>query len=320
VVLLIAACGGGGGGGDSVPDPGPEPIPDPVTGDIDVRRVVRIGERDHSYRLYVPGAAIDAGAVPLVLSLHGGGMTADEHDDFTGLRAKAAVEGFALLSPNGTSLSWNAGSCCAPSTTLRIDHVAVIDAMLDDAETVFTVDADRVFATGHSNGGMMVYRLACELSDRIAAIASNAAVMMDRNLDANPPAEVYACQPTRPVPVLQIHGLADRCAPFEGGVSAGRAGGTRAPASDGIDFWAQNNRCALAPLLPTYSAGTARCETHSLCQDGANVELCTIEGGGHVWPGNGIVPAAGDVCGGTNNDDLVANDRIWNFFSRNPRR
>ena len=318
-MLLIAACGGGGSG-DSPADPGPDPIRDPVSGDIDVRRVARVGERDHNYQLYVPGHAIDAGAVPLVLSLHAGSATAESHDNFTGLRAKAAAEGFALLSPNGTGFSWNAGTCCAPSTVLRIDHVAVIDAMLDDAETVFSVDADRVFATGHSNGGMMVYRLACELSGRIAAIASNAAVMMNRNLDANPPAEVYACQPTQPVAVLQIHGLADRCAPFEGGISAGSAGGTRASASESIGFWISNNRCALAPLLPTYGVGTARCETHSLCQDGAAVELCTIEGGGHVWSGNGIAPLAGDVCGGANTNDLVANDRIWDFFNRNPRR
>ena len=316
ITLLLVACGGGGGGGNGQ---SPSPDPDPTTGDVSLQRSVQVGGRAHSYLLYVPGSAIDAGSVPLVLSLHGGGTDAPNHDRFTRLRTTAAARGFALLTPNGSFQSWNAGTCCAPSTTLGIDHVAVISAMLDDAEALFPVDENRVFATGHSNGGMMVYRLACELSERIAAIAPNAAVMMNRDLDASPPAEVFACQPTRPVPVLHIHGLADRCAPYEGGVSAGSAGGTRAPASDSIGFWSDNNRCALAPLLPVYVNGDARCEVHSLCQDNATVRLCTIEGAGHIWPGNGDSPAANDVCGGTGSDDLDANEAIWTFFSNHPR-
>jgi polyhydroxybutyrate depolymerase len=343
MILALGGCGGGGGGGDpgptatptasSTPGPTASPTPTPTANptaaptatpppgaDLNVVRSVTVGELEHNYRLYVPGRLTGAANVPLVVSLHGGGTDAANHDIFTRLRITAAIEGFALMTPNGYGQTWNAGSCCRPSSFFNVDHVGAIDAMLDDVATVINVDTNRVFATGHSNGGMLAYRLACELSDRIAAIASNAAVMMDTNLDTQPPTEVYACQPTRPVPVLHIHGLADRCAPFEGGVSAGVAGGTRESAAETIDFWVANNRCTLAPLLPSYSNGAARCEQHSLCQQGANVELCTIDGAGHVWPGNGFAPAEGDVCGGTGSDDLDANTYIWDFFRTHPRR
>lgn len=340
--LCLAACGGGEGGDDGpqptatptasatpVPTTAPTPLPTavptptatPVVGsDLSTVRSVTLGQLEHRYRLYVPARLVSAADVPLVISLHGGGTDAANHDVFTRLRLTAAAEGFALMTPDGYGQTWNAGTCCAPSSAFRIDHVGAIDAMLDDVATVIAVDDDRVFATGHSNGGMLAYRLACELSERIAAIAPNAAVMMDTDLDTTPPTEVYACQPTRPVPVLHIHGLADRCTPFEGGVSAGVAGGTRKSAAETIDFWVSNNRCTLAPLLASYSNGAARCEQYSLCQAGANVELCTIEGAGHIWPGNGFSPAAGDACGGTGSDDLDANSYIWEFFRTHPRR
>jgi polyhydroxybutyrate depolymerase len=325
LTLGLSACGGGGGGEptpSAMPTPTalPGPAPTPAGPDLSVVRSIQIGEQEHSYRLYAPARLVGGADVPLVISLHGGGTDAANHDAFTRLRLTAAAQGFALLTPNGYGQTWNAGSCCRPSSFFRVDHVAVIDAMLDDVAQLLDVDPDRVFATGHSNGGMMAYRLACELSERIAAIASNAAVMMDRNLDTQPPTEVYACQPTRPVPVLHLHGLADLCAPFAGGVSAGIAGGTRAPASDSIDFWVANNRCALDPLLASYRNGAARCERYNLCQSGANVELCTIEGAGHIWPGNGFSPAPGDVCGGSGSNDLDANSYIWEFFRTHPRR
>lgn len=328
LLFFVSACGGGGSGGNPSPTATPtptttvRPTPTPTASptDLSVVRSVFINDIEHRYRLYVPGGLVGNTNVPLVIALHGGGMTAEYFDQFTRLRTTAAARGFALMTPTGGLQSWNAGSCCAPSSAFGVNHVRIISAMLDDAGTLFSIDEDRVFAAGHSNGGMMAYRLACELSDRIAAIASNAAVMMDRNLDTTPPTEVFACQPVRPVPVLHIHGLGDLCAPFEGGMSTGAAGGMRAPASESIDFWVANNRCSLDPLVASYRNGNARCERYNLCQAGANVELCTIERAGHIWPGNGISPAVGDVCGGTGSNDLNANDYIWTFFSRHPRR
>lgn len=306
-LALLAGCKNGSDAGS-----GTGPIP--VIGGVEYVRKVTVGGREHSYLMYVPATRVGDSNVPLVVSLHGGGSNAVEQEAFTRLRVKAVSADFAVLTPNGYQTAWNAGSCCAPATTVGIDHVAVIRAMLDDASELIDVDPDRVFALGHSNGGMMAWRLACELSDRVAAIASTAAVMMDRNLDTG--TQVFTCAPGRPVPVLGIFGLADRCTPYEGGPSAGVAGGTRAPASDTIEFWRENNGCSA--LLPTrYTSGAASCTTYNFCQGGANVQLCTIEGAGHVWPGTGANPA-GDACGGSGTTDLDANDRIWDFFRTHP--
>lgn len=313
-LVFLAACGGGGGGSDGG---GQEPPDPPSPSDAQYQRTVTVDGREHSYFLYVPSALVDDTDLPLVLSLPGGGDTAVTHEQFIQLRAKAASAGFAVLTPNGFQTTWNAGSCCVPSTTFAIDHVAVIEAMLDDAGSLIDVDPTRVFALGHSNGGMMTYRLACELSDRIAAIASNAAVMMDRNLDTG--VQAYTCDPGRPVPVLAIFGLADRCTPYEGGVSAGAAGGTRPPASETIAFWRQNNGCSV--LTPTrQTTGAATCTNYGLlCRQGADVQVCTIEGAGHIWPGRNLNPA-GATCGGTASTDLNANDHIWAFFAAHPMR
>ncbi|MFA5938220.1 MAG: PHB depolymerase family esterase [Sinimarinibacterium sp.] len=312
--LLALSLAGCSGSGQMAPG---TTVGTPVPGGLEYQREVSVRGDDHSYLLFVPTAQIGRSDLPLVVSLHGGGGNAREHDLFTRMRIKAATAGFVLLTPNGYRGTWNAGSCCAPAQTADIDHSAVIRAMLDDAERLVSVDDTRVFALGHSNGGMMAYRLACELSDRIAAIAANSAVMMDRDLDTTPPTQVFSCQPTRPVPILHLHGLADTCVPFAGGPSTGPAGGERPPVSDSIDFWVANNRCTLPPLLPTHVNGDARCETYTGCQDRAVVELCTVDGAGHVWPGTGANPS-GETCGGSGTTDLDANDVIWAFFVDHP--
>ncbi len=312
--LLLGGCGGGGGDEGPGTNPGPNPEPQPLPA-IDVVRQVQVGDLAHRYRLFVPARPVDTASMPLVISLHGGGNTMQDQDSLTRFREKAsATAGFALMTPEGYNGTWNAGACC----TLAVDHVAVITAMLDDVERVLAIDPDRVFATGHSNGGMMAYRLACQLSDRIAAIAPNAAVMMNRYLDGNQPFEIYRCQPSRPVAVLHLHGLADTCTPFQGGISTGVAGGRRESAADSINRWVAENRCDATPQT-SYSNGKAQCQTHGSCQDGADVELCTVTGAGHVWPGNTAALSPG-ACGGSTTTDLNATDRIWEFFQQHPRR
>ncbi|MEW6169213.1 MAG: PHB depolymerase family esterase [Pseudomonadota bacterium] len=286
----------------------------------ELTRSVLVDGRLHAYALYIPP---DAGALPpVVLALHGGGSNVAGMDVLTSLHDAADRYGFVYLRPQGYDRelrgirTWNAGSCCGEAETDGIDHVAVIDAMLDDVDEVVRVDTQRIYATGHSNGGMMAYRLACELSHRIAAIAPNAAYLMNRDYDTLLQLPVFACRPARTVPVLHLHGLADRCAPFEGGQSQGPEGGQRPPVQDSIDVWVSNNGCATPPA-ETYRNGDARCLTYSGCSAGADVTLCTIEGAGHTWPGSSRLAVEG-VCGGSTTDDLRANDAIWSFFEDHP--
>lgn len=276
---------------------------------------VNVNGQNHNYRLYVPRAGVEAGqSLALVVSLHGGGGTLDTFAAFTRMRANADVNGYAILEAEGFNGTWNAGSCCAPAMSSDIDHVRVIERMVEAANEIAPINRRRIYAAGHSNGGMLAYRLACQASDWVAAIAAVSAFMMDKDYDQNPPQTVYACEPTRAVPILHIHGLADTCAPFEGGISTGPAGGQRPAVRDNLDFWAQNNACLSAPTGPYFENGDAQCEQYSGCLSGAPVELCTIEGGGHIWPGTGANPT-GVTCGGEGSTALNANERIWAFFS-----
>jgi polyhydroxybutyrate depolymerase len=287
----------------------------------DITRSVTVNGVTHSYHLYIPSDARSA-PTPLVIALHGGGGNTQSIDTMTHLRDTARREGFLYLRPEGYNAAdlefrtWNAGSCCGAAEDAGIDHVAVISRMLDDAESVAKVDPRRVFVTGHSNGGMMAYRLACALSDRIAAIAPNASYLMNRDYDRLLNPLVFACQPTRPVPVLHMHGLADTCAPFDGGQSTGPEGGQRPPAQDSIDAFVANNRCNAEPVQ-TYSNGDSRCVAYSGCEDGADVVRCTTDSAGHVWAGSPDLGAEG-VCGGHTTTALDANSMLWSFFRAHP--
>ncbi len=290
--------------------------------DAEITRSVTVDGVVHRYHLFIPDRARSAKA-PLVIALHGGGSDAQTIEDMTHLHDTAQREGFLYMRPDGYNAAdlifrtWNAGSCCGGAQDAEIDHVAVIARMLDDAESIADVDPKRVFVTGHSNGGMMAYRLACELSDRIAAIAPSASYLMNRDYDRLLKPLVFACQPTRPVPVLHLHGLSDTCAPFDGGQSTGPEGGQRPPAQDSIDTFVANNRCNAEPMQ-TYSNGDSRCVTYSGCEDGADVVLCTTDSAGHVWAGSQDLGAEG-VCGGQTTDALDANSMLWDFFSKHPR-
>src|SRR5262249_41276708 len=148
---------------------------------------------------------------PVVLAFHGGGSNAGQMVRFSGLNDKADQAGFLVVYPNGTgrleqALTWNGGNCCGYAMLNKVDDGAFVRALLDDLGKVAKVDAKRVYATGMSNGAILAYRLASELSDRIAAIAP-----------VSGPMGTEKCNPTRPVPVLHFHGTDDDFAPFKGG-------------------------------------------------------------------------------------------------------
>src|SRR5205823_9528672 len=133
---------------------------------------------------------------PVVLALHSAAMNGSMMARFTGLSEKSDQAGFVVVYPNGTGttslfLYWDAGGVRGKVS----DDVGYVAKLLDDLATVVNVDPKRVFAAGMSNGAMMCYRLAAELSDRIAAIAAIAGTMA-----------IEDCRPRRPVPVIHFHG------------------------------------------------------------------------------------------------------------------
>lgn len=276
----------------------------------------------HLFHVHVPRRVGQTSPAPLLFSFHGGGGTAEGGEAVSQLIPFADSRGFILVEPEGYDVAdtgirtWNAGACCGPAAARNIDHVGATNAFLDLIQTKLMIDRKRVYATGHSNGGMMAYRLACELSGRIAAIAPNAAFLMNQDLSQSPPATLFACRPPRPVPVLHMHGLADGCAPFNGGVGPTDPA-IRPPVSYGIDLFRQRNQTGAASTV-TYQKGASICETWT-SPSGADVTLCSSAKAGHVWPGSDLYRfETRQRCGGNKTFDLDANSVLWSFMMAHP--
>ncbi|MCY1081674.1 alpha/beta hydrolase family esterase [Archangium lansingense] len=185
----------------------------------------------------------------------------------------------------------------------RVDDVAFVDAMLADLDTRLCLDTKRIYATGLSNGGFLSYRLACERAGQIAAIAPVAGM-----------AGFEPCSPVRPVSVMHFHGTDDQVILYGGG-SVPFLGGAYPSAEASVARWATIDVC-LGDAIPTYDQGDSTCDTVTNCGQGTAVTLCTVQGGGHTWPGGLIPPEAGL---GFTTQDLDATGQMWLFFQAHPR-
>ena len=178
------------------------------------RRILRIGDLERSFSVYVPRAYDGTRTpIPLVLVLHGAGGNADQVARITGMSEIADKAPFIAVFPEGTArkehglLTWNAGNCCGYAYENQVDDVGFIRALVGSLSAEYRVDPKRVYAVGMSNGGILAYRLACELSDTFAAIGVVAGAF-----------NVSPCRPTRPVALVIFHGTADEHVLYEGGV------------------------------------------------------------------------------------------------------
>lgn len=286
----------------------------------DYTRTLRVGDLERRYRIYIPAKYDATKLTSVVVVFHGGGGNPESMIRLTGMNAKADEEGFLVVYPFGTGrlanslLSFNGGECCGYAMQNNVDDVGFTRALLDDLAKVANVDADRVFATGLSNGGIMAHYVASELSDRIAAIAPvGGPLMMEdpRN--------------KRPIPVMHFHGTADAFAPFQGGYGKGFLGRSKVTKFRSVDHtiqaWVKANGCNTEPeivALPDIAKDKMKStrKTWSGGKDGSEVVLIEVEGGGHTWPGQKpIVSLLGEST-----MDVSANDLMWEFFQKHPRQ
>jgi polyhydroxybutyrate depolymerase len=268
--------------GDAGGDTGDAPVTCSGLADVPANQTVTIesGGVARRFRVYVPPSYEPTQPMAVVLNFHGLNSSAGQQVLLSGMSRKAEEAGFIAVHPEGRFSSWNGGGCCGRAASRDVDDVGFVADMLAELEAVVCVDSRRVYATGMSNGGFMSHRLGCEMADRIAAIAP-----VGGTNAADP------CEPTRAVPVLQIHGTDDRVVPY-------------GEATITVSAWAARNDCNGAPEI-TFEEGAARCRTRTGCRDGAEVTLCSIAGFGHWWPG-----AFGAAA------DLPATDAIWDFFTQ----
>ena len=287
---------------------------DPLSPGDQVRSIESNGMR-RTYSVHVPPQYDSKKPTPVVLIYHGALTNGDIMSGFTGLNKKADEAGFLAVYPNGNGngkvmFIWNSGGRVGKAVHQKFDDVAFTSRVLDDLATVANVDAKRTYATGLSNGGMMCYRLAAELSDRIAAIAAVGGTMA-----------IPEAKPQRPVPVLHFHGTADKLVPYAGADERARKIVPFKSVDDTMRIWAKIDGCPETPVvvdLPDSAddGTTVERKTWGPGTDGAEVILYVVEGGGHTWPGR----ERPVKFLGKSTRDISANDLIWDFFQKHPMK
>lgn len=270
-------------------------------------RRLKIDGRNRAWHVYVPPTVSDPASVVLVL--HGAGMNGKMAMSFTGMNEKADREGFIAVYPDGTGagsfLTWNSGGR-GKRYDDRVNDVRFISAIIDDLKSCSSIDPSRIYATGISNGGMMCYRLATELSDRIAAIAPVAGTLTLREP-----------KPVRRVPVMHFHGTQDTFVPWGGPAEQTPAFISFRSVEDTLRTWAVLNDCDTQPLIEempdsSVDGTTVRRWSYPTRPGGATTVLYEIIGGGHTWPG--IEAPVGFI--GKSTKDINANDVMWEFFRK----
>lgn len=270
------------------------------TGDRTIR--LKSGGLSRSALLHVPAKYDPEEGTPLVLNFHGFTSADWQQRILSRMDATSEARGFIVAYPAGIAASWNAGQCCGTAWVDAVDDVRFVKDLIAEISDEYCIDPKRIYATGMSNGGFLAHRLGCELADTFAAIAPVAGVLGVTPGD---------CRPTRPVPVLQFHGTSDNIVPYGGGnpmVNLGIPGTLDfRSVEETIRTWRNLNGCIGEPVI-IYDKGDAVCEQWANCQGGSEVTLCTIDRGGHTWPGGVPLP------GGTSKD-ISATETMAEFFA-----
>lgn len=264
-----------------------------------------------SFIIYLPTGYNNAGKMPLIFSIHGGGGTPEDMIKLANFKNIADRDKVVLVFPAGIQNNWNDGRPTTPNQ-LGINDVSFFNQICDYMIANYSVDELRIYATGISNGGFMSSRLGCELSNKIVAIAVDAATIEATTIAPN-------CNPVKSVPAIFIHGTNDNFAPFNGGTSTVGAGGTVLSHFQAIDKWVTINGCNTTPTitdLPDIAndGTTIKRRIYSGGTNGSEVVSYVVLNGGHTWP-QGFQYLPETIIGKTS-QDMNACEVIWEFFKR----
>ncbi len=259
----------------------------------------------------------------MLLAFHGGGGNGEQFRRGSGFDALADEHGFISVHPHGTGglgnrlLTWNAGGCCGPAMDDDVDDVGFTLALLEDLTARTPIDRSRVYATGHSNGAMMAYRLGVEATETFAAIGPVGGAMSLAPFD-----------PSATLPVLHIHSADDPRALYEGGLGPPFPGTNRRVQHNAVATeltkWVRHDGCPSEPNVGETVRGrrgtrdeghTATRYTWAPCADGAEVRLLQLTGAGHGWPGEVHRPLLEGVLG-PSTTIVSAAEEVWAFVSR----
>jgi polyhydroxybutyrate depolymerase len=281
VLLLLSGCAGG--------------APRAATGfpDGTSEHTLSFGGLNRDYRVYKPAGL--PSAAPLVVMLHGAFGSGKQAENSYGWDQLADTAKFVVAYPDGIGRSWNGHGCCGRAMRENIDDVGFITAMVGQISAALPIDRPRVYVAGISNGGIMSYALACNTSI-FAAIGPDSATQTDE------------CSAPHPTSVIHIHGTADKLVPYNGGQGDSAVNGPSVP--DDNAFWRRVDQCG----APNVTANGPVATSIATCPNNRAVELITIDGGKHQWPGGTTFLEKGDPTSHT----LNATQTVWDFFAAHP--
>lgn len=284
---------------------------DPKTNtDFDLTESLTHDGTERTYRIHLPPSYYDnKNKLALVLGFHGGGGSGEQFETQTELDAKADAENFIIVYPDGlpnprvSVRTWNAGKCCGQNaSTLNTDDVGFVSALIDKMISNYRIDNKKIYATGHSNGAMLCYRLANELSTKIAAIAPNAGNFQMKT-DYNP---------TRNIPVIHINSKLDQNVKYAGGMTQGPGGQYNPPVDSCLNAVAGLASClqtkTTVQTFPLYTIY----QWTGCTPDNFQILLYLTEDGGHSWPGGN----KGSVFADSPSNAFKNNDVIWEFLNK----
>ena len=313
--FLISSCGGGGGGTSEqapqinsvTPSPAPAPSSAPNTSSISsnliaqatgtIQGKISYEEIDRQFILYVPTSYNSASKQPLIFNFHGYGSNANEQMRYGDFRSQADAYGFILVHPEGLddvggTSYWNMGGW---SVSVH-DDVKFIDNLINLLMDKYSINAERIYSTGMSNGGFFSFHLACNLNASFAAIASVTGSMSFDTFND--------CNPRQPTPVLQIHGSIDAVVPYDGLLTIMK------PVMDVMDYWKTSNGCdefvlSVPEVIPGELSWTETYIFDNCLNNTQNIHL-KVQGAGHIWPGSIFERI----------QEPDASKYIWEFFSK----
>lgn len=243
------------------------------SGGRDERNTVGSNGGHRSYEIHIPDTE-GLEAMPLVIALHGAGDSGPAFKKSSGLDREADRRGVLMAYPTATGVNWAEGCNCTRPDLDGVDDVGYIDAVIADAKERYTVDEDRIYIVGFSQGGLFSQRLACERSTTFAGVATVAGMM---SLPVS-----RACQPSGSPDIMLLHGENDQVLPL-----AGVPSGVYATLSvlDTFHFWRSRYGCPAGTQTTTEHEGTTREVYRSpVCRDGAVIRTDVMHRTGHVWP------------------------------------
>lgn len=265
---------------------------------------ITVGALQRTYTVRLPSAYDGVTQLPLVIAMHGGFGSGAQLENQSLLTATSEQEGFIVVYPDGVPSplgirTWNAGGCCGYAMNNNIDDAGFISALLDTLFSELAIDTLRVYATGMSNGGFMSYRLACELSERIAAIAPVSATMT-----------IDVCDPVRAMPVIALHSYLDTSVPYLGGIGDGVSNHYNSPLDSVQTAFALHANCTILNDTIVDDAEMTVIRWHD-CDCGHEVVTYMTQDGGHSWPGGN-----GTGLGDPPSTVISANELMWDFFQQ----